>query len=225
MKTKRFLLMMMIFVLFGGLLSIEMAKASVLLPAHRALVTFRDPLTRRDLEALLQEYRLTPTAIYMVNAGLVGVHRTYEPRDIDGFFTIAQQRTMEAMQKGLQANTIRLKRFLEQHNEEEVLAREHLQQELRSLLNIRLQIEATLKAAQGDLPIIYAAEVTGENLAKLQSDRRIASFQEFNLLEMFLLRRPRPVPATAFQREFIAPELQSMGPRELYKYAESIVYP
>ena len=223
MKAKRYLLIGFIFLLFGGFLSVGVAKASDLWPAHRALVTFREPLTRTDLEELLQEYGLTPTAIYMVNAGLVGTHRTYEPRDVDGFFAIAQQRTIEAMQKGLQANTMRLKRFIEQHNEEEVLASENLQQELRSLLNIRLQMEATLKAAQGDLPIIYAAEVIGDNLDKLRSDGRIADFQEFNLLDTLLHRRPRPVPPSAFQREFVAPELQNMGPRELYRYAESIV--
>lgn len=224
MGAKRFLLIMLVSLLFGGFLYAGFAKASEILPADRALVTFRRPLTQGELQDILQGYELTPTAIYMVNAGLVGTHRTYEVRSTDEFLTIAQKRTIEAMQKGLQSNTLRLKKFVEQHSEEEVLYDENLQQELRSLLNIRFQIEMTLKVAQGELPSIYAAEVSGKNVARLQSDERIASIQEFNLIEILVIRRRPPVPTATFQQEFMAPKLQTMGPHNLYRYAENIAY-
>jgi len=224
MKAKRFLFIMLISLLSGGFLYVGFARASGILPADRVLVTFQRPLTHGELQDLLQEYELTPTAIYMVNAGLVGTHRTYEVRNIDEFFAVAQERTIETMQKGMQSNILRLKRFIEQHTEEEVLADENLQQELRSLLNIRFQIEATLKVAQGELPTIYAAEVAGKSLLRLQADERIASFQEFNLFEMLVLHRRPPVPSAISQQEFIASNLQNMGPRDLYRYAESIAH-
>jgi len=222
MKVKRSLLIVLISLLLGGILYAGLTKASELLPADRALIVFRRPITQSELQDLLQEYELTPTAIYMVNAGLVGTHRTYEARNIDEFFAIAQKRTIEAMQKGLQTNAFRLKRFIEQHSEKEVLADENLQRELRSLLNIRFQIEATLEAAQGDLPTIYAAEVTGENLVRLQSDERIASVQEFNIIETLAFHRRSPVPSAPSQQELVEPKLRNMRPRDLYRYAESI---
>lgn len=224
MRAKRFLLVMLVSLLFGGLLYAGFAKASEILPADRALITFRHPLTQGELRGFLQEYEVTPSAIYMVNAGLVGTHRTYEIRNIDEFFAVAQKRTIVAMQKGLQSNTLRLKQFIEQHSEEEVVTDEILQQELRSLLNIRSQIEATLKVAQGELPTIYAVEVTGKNMARLQSDERIANFHEFNLMETLVLHRRPPVPSTTSHQSFMAPEMQTIGPRDLYKYAESIAY-
>ena len=224
MRTKRFLLIILVSLLFGGFLYAGLAKASEILPADRAIVTFQHPLTQSELQDFLQEYDVTPSAIYMVNAGLVGTHRTYEVRNIDEFFAVAQKRTIVAMQKGLQSNTLRLKQFIEQHTEDEVLADEILQQELRSLLNIRFQIEATLKVAQGELPTIYAAEVAGKNVARLQSDERIASFQEFNLVETLVLHRRLPVPSATSQQDFMSPELQTIGPRDLYRYAESIAY-
>lgn len=225
MKRKRLLLTVLISLLLAGVLYAGLVEASDLLPADRAIITFRHPLTQSELQNLLQEYDLTPTAIYMVNAGLVGTHRTYEVRSIDEFFALAQKSTMEGMQKGLQSNAFRLKRFIEQHSEEEVIADENLQQELRSLLNIRLQMEATLAAAQEGLPTIYAAEVTGKNMGRLQYDERIGIFQRFNLIETLISGRRAPAPSAPSQQEFVDPKIQSMGPRDLYRYAESVISP
>ncbi len=225
MRAKRFLLIILISLLLGGFLYAGLAKASEILPPDRALVTFQRPLTQGELQDFLQEYEVTPSAIYMVNAGLVGTYRTYEVRNMEEFLAVAQKETVVAMQKGLQSNTLRLKQFIEQHTEEEVLADEGLQQELRSLLNIRFQIEATLKAAQGELPAIYAVEVAGKNVTRLQSDKRIANFQEYNLIETFVSHHRPPVPSTTFQEDFVSSELQSIGPGALYRYVEPIAYP
>lgn len=225
-KHTTFISIVLAILAIGTFLYVNRAQAIGVLPDDRALVSFTEPLTKAEVQTLLQEHELRATAIYMVNAGLVGTHRAYEPMDVEKFLQDVQAGTIEAMEKNLQTHLVfQMRDFIEQHLEEDVLADESLQQEARSLINIKFQLEATIKAAREDAPVIYALEVIGDkrNLERLRADEQVATFQSFNLIEARIASRRPPVPATTFQQEFIAPTLQSMGPREMYQYMKTFI--
>ena len=220
MKTsnyKKILIVLIVVLLVGGFQFVREVKSAPVIRPDRALVVFRAPLTLSETESFLREYHLAPSAVYMVEEGLVGTYRTYEPKGIDEFLETARQESIRGMQRALQSNAIRLREFTKQHSLAEVVTRSSLQKELTSLLDARFDLQKALSALQGNsAPFIYALEIKGGDWDHLHNDPRIANLQAFSS------GGKPPVPSTMFQMSEITPVLRQMSAGEMYDLAKGI---
>ncbi len=216
-RIHRLLIILVVILLVGGFQLVRDVKSAPVIRPEGALVVFRAPLTSSEAGSFLREYNLSPSAVYMVEEGLVGTYRTYEPKDIDEFLETARQESIRGMQKALQSNAIHLREFTKQHSLAEVVIRSSLQKELASLLDARFDLQKAVSALQGNgTPFIYALEVKGEGWTRLDNDQRIANLQAFSFGD-----KP-PVPSTSFQMNEIMPVLRQMSPGEMYDLAKEI---
>ena len=191
--------------------------------SSQANIGFEVAVSDTELLELLQRYDVVPHAVFMWTSGLTGTHRTYEAKNAQAFFQEARAKTIEGFENGLQGNPIRLQRFVERYTEEEVVANADLQQQARSLLNIRAKLEAGLAAAESGGPLIYAMEVSGDpaQIELLSKDEMVKAFQPAMEIDGKIVVPPTPKPPV-YEVEYLDPDVQAMSPQELYRQMEAL---
>lgn len=203
--------------LTGGLVALLYAGVSKAEPPYRANIGFGTATTDADILKMMQRYGVEPQAVYMWTSGLAGTHRAYKTQDARIFLQEARDQTIDSFEKGLEGNLVRLRRFAKMHAEEEIVASDDLQSEVRSLLNIRSKLEAGLTAAKNGDPLIVSMEVSGPqaNVERLQMDKLVKAFEGSREIDGKAVVPHTPMPE-AYQKEWVDPGIQAMTAQELY---------
>jgi hypothetical protein len=185
----------------------------------RASLGFGATVPDSDILALLQHRGTTPHAVHMWTTGLTGRYRTYRLEDdAQPFLQAARAKTVETLQKSLQGNEMRLRRFVETHTEQEVIEDPTLQTQARSLLNLHAQLQAGLVAAENGEPLIYSMEVSGDKAAVegLSMDGMVKAFQPIMEMGAKAIIHDTPTPP-AYQEVYLDPAVQAARADELYR--------
>ncbi|MHB1416537.1 MAG: hypothetical protein ACYC1C_14925 [Chloroflexota bacterium] len=215
MNPKRYILAILVIgsVLLAGL-SQGSATAS---PAPiRAHIGFGTAISDAEIRVLLADYSVTPTAAYMWTSGLTGTHRAYSPQTVEALLHSARAESIESFEKSLQRAQLRLQQFTDKYSEEELIADAALQMQARSLLNIRENLKVALAAAESGDPLVFAIEVTGDNVAldRLREDARVRAFEvRDGVGDKGAHRALKPA---AYQQPQVDPEIETASGRELY---------
>ena len=185
---------------------------------NRASVGFGATISDAEFQALLQQYSLRPVSVDMWTSGITGTHRTYKTPDVETFLSEARTKSVGAFEHGLKHNSLRLKWFVDSYTEEQVMQREDLQTQARSLLNLRANLDAALVAGRNGGPLIYGAEVAGEgaNLERLQMDPRVLALQLPAVVNGKVVVHSAPKP-DAYQQERIDPKIESLSVPDVYR--------
>lgn len=184
----------------------------------KANVGFGAAVGDDEILEFLKRHGTTPVAAFMWASGLTGTHRVYTATTTEAFLQQTRAKAIESFDEGITANPIRLRRFIDQHTESEVVASERLQTEARSLLTIRENLSMALAAAKGNTPLIYALEMSGDkaDLERLRTDRLVKAFELSTVVDGKVITQHTPKPEP-YQRENVHPQIQGMDPRELYQ--------
>lgn len=219
MKLGRKLKYLLAAALLGGLLYASVTQAIAGSDEFdRANVGFGTTISDAQVLKLMELYEVAPQAVYMWTSGLTGTNRPDEPKTAETFLKDTRAKSIESFEKGLEGNVIRLQRFVETHTENEVAASEALQEEARSLLNIRSKLEAALKAARNGDSLVFAIEIAGSKnqLERLRTDGLVKAFELSTVVDGKVIVPHTPKPE-AYQQDWADPEVQAMSGRELYQ--------
>lgn len=178
-----------------------------------------------DAEVLnfLQQHDVVPQAVFIWTTGFTGTHRTYKAKSAEAFLQEARAKTIESFEKSLQYNVIPLRQFVARYTEEEVLANEYLQQQARSLLNLRAAFEAVIAAAKRGEPLLYSLEVSGNtaSIERLRGDPMVKVFQRAVMTGGRIVTPQTPKPQ-AYEKEFLDPAVQAMSGQEVYRQIQTL---
>jgi len=203
-----------------GVLLFSSAHAQQRPPAlERAQIGFAATVQDREIVQLLQQNGVSGRAAFAWSMGLSGSHRTNEDLSAPEFLAQARAKSIEFLEAALKANAVRLGKFQEKHGGDEVTQSESLQQEARSLLNIRRQIEGALKTARAGDPLFFAMEVEGtrEKLERLRTNGAVRAFSRADAGDRkSAMARVRTIKPAAYRGEYRDPAVMTISPTDLY---------
>jgi hypothetical protein len=146
--------------------------------APRAVVTFRRTLPDAEVIQILQRYGLKAVELHMTAGGMFGSHERFTPDDPQTAVETARSSTRSGTQKAVHGSAVRFQRFRQEHPRAVVLGNPQLEEQTRSLVEVRARLGAVLNAAKANQPLIYAVEASGssEELSALAKDTRVEHF-------------------------------------------------
>ncbi len=189
--------------------------------SYQATIGFESTVSDKSILQVLRRHGIQPRAVFMWSSGLSGTYRAYSAKSSDVFLREARAKAIETLEKSLEGNTIRLQRFSKVYTEAQVVANPNIEQEARSLLNIRALLEDGLSAAETGKPLIYALEVSssnGEQLQSLDNDPTINVFQSTSADKV----PPQALKPAAYQKERVDPGVRAAGARDLYQRIKTL---
>lgn len=186
---------------------------------ERAQIGFSATVQDREIVQLLEQSGVSPRAAFAWSMGLSGSHRSDEALSAPDFLAQARTKTIAFLESALNANAMRLNRFRQTHGKDEVSKSESLQQQARSLLSIRAQIEGALRTARLGDPLFYAMEIEGApaNLERLRANGVVRAFVKAEAGDRKgAIARVRAIKPAAYRDEYRDPAVMTISPADLY---------
>ncbi len=166
--TVRFMLCTLaLVVVSAGLLAVTQVVAGAQTRDTRVVVAFRQAQSEAFVADFIARYGLNVEAIYLASNGFTGT-QAYRTLSSQRLVASARAATLQGFTKALEGNSVRLRKFLDEHSEADLLADATLAGQARSLLNIRSQIQAVIGAARRGDSLIYAIEMHGPSPDQLE---------------------------------------------------------
>lgn len=168
-------------------------------------------------------------ALLFWSYGISGTHRAYVASVPQRHITTdgARVEIAETLQRSVKGNNVRLYRFYQAYSESEVAASTELQDQLRSLLTLRAQIEnALLTVTDKEHPIFYGLEIEGdaESVSKAMSEGRVkASVVSDRSSGRLKAASTVSVKPQAFNVQYVDSVIQTENITSLYERLEKVV--
>jgi hypothetical protein len=210
------------FILVFGLLAVDLGpgqpSSAVAQPTRpSAAVGFGEVVSDDAIVQFCLRNDVRLTAVYIWNSGFAGTHRTYAALDAAALLREARATIIESAGNGLKSSVFRLQQFAQEHSEAEVAARDDLQTEARSLLNIRAKLAAKQRAAMRGEPLVYAVEVSADSSDKLEMASRDPMAKGFQFGAGDGRGVAQSLKPAAYQLYYEDPGVAAMNAGELYR--------
>lgn len=128
---------------------------------EKSYFNFGEVLGDDKMLDFMSKSNVRPKAAHMWSNGLSGTYRTSNQESYEEFISNARINSVDFFTSAVSSNEQFVRKFLEDHTQEEILNNQNVQTSARSLVSINRQLKKALEEAESGGAIIYGLEIEG----------------------------------------------------------------